>query len=358
MALLNSVIRNMLSILVCAFLLTGLMGCQEESEEIVRPLPSEVINNNQGVGQALFRISQNDGSEDNIIDGGSCTSIIFPYTVIVNGIEVEINSEDDLDFVEEIIDESESDVDSLVIIFPIQVALPDHTIISVFSMDELEELTDECEEEGFDDDIECVDIVYPITFSVYNEATQNAQVIDIGNDAELYQFLENLTEEVIVSLNFPVVVVIPNGDRVTVENNQQLEKVVEEYEDACDEDDDMDFDDDDMDDTELRSILMNSAWTVTEYDSSGVNQTQRLNSYDIEFLTNDLLVASVDTEEVTGDWYTSGNDNYLELDLDFDTDGDLSLLNYEWVIISYDETQIIIEGPGTESAISVTLTSK
>lgn len=346
------------TILAMIVLGSGLIGCQEESEEIERPLPAEVIGKDAGAGQLLFRISQNDGSEDNIIDGGSCTSIIFPYTVIVNGMEIEITSEDDLDLVEDIIDESESDADTISVVFPIEVELPDHTTISVFSMDELEELTDDCEEEGFDDDIECVDIVYPITFSVYNAATQNATVIDIGSDAELYQFLENLTEDEIVSLNFPVVVIIPNGEMITLESNEQMEEVIEQYEDACDEDDDLDFDDDDLDDSELRALLLGNAWLVSEYDSSGSDRTQLLNSYTIEFLGDNLLLASLDSEQISGDWYTSGSDRFLELDLDFETDSDLSLLNYEWVVISYDQTQIKLMGPGTDSTISVTLSIK
>ena len=95
---------------------------------------------------------------------------------------MEVFSEDDLDTIEDILDFYDNDEDTVLIQFPITISFPDYTTISVNDFDTLEDLVDECIEDGFDEDIECIDIMYPIQFSQYNTVLQQASVIDINND--------------------------------------------------------------------------------------------------------------------------------------------------------------------------------
>jgi hypothetical protein len=336
----------------------SLSSCQDESEEIVRPIPTETISKGSKSGLFLSKISQRDGSSDNIIDGASCTSIVFPFTVIVNGTSIRITSEEDYDLVEDIIDELEDDTDSVAIQFPVNVMLSDHSILKVNNMDELEDLLDECVEGGFDDDIECVDIAYPIIFSIYNEATQQASNVTIENDNELYQFLDDIKETDIVSLNYPIVLILLTGETITVETNEELETTLELYEDSCDEDDDNDYDDDDVDDTELINTLKQNIWIVTAYDSSSIDRTDLFNSYEISFLEPNFLLANSEAAEIEGEWDTNGNYGFLELSIDFDTDGNLRLLNDEWRVSSFDGTQIDLINQESDNPIVVRLTAK
>ncbi len=351
----KTLIKISLSIIIFSSL--GLVGCQEESSEIIAPPVEETISPNSKSATLLNRISQNDGSEDNIVDGGSCTTIVFPFTVIVNNTEIVIENEDDYDLVEDIIDEFENDEDSIAIQFPINVTLPDHSVVTVNNHDELEDLLEDCIEDGFDDDIECVDIGYPITFSVYNSATQQATTVDIENDNELYDFLESIDEKDIVSLNYPVTLILASGETIVAESNEELEATIEEFEDSCDEDDDNDFDDDDVDDTELRNTLQQNTWIVTTYDSAGVSKADQASDFEIDFLNDNLLIGADDSEEYEGEWSTSGNDGFLELEMEFDTDGNLKLLNKEWKVESYDANQIELINQDPEVLISVTLNS-
>lgn len=347
--------QNLLAIVVLLFL--GLSSCQEESSEIVTPPAEETIAPNSASATLLGRISQKDGSEDNIVDGGSCTTLVLPFKVVVNNIEILIESEDDYDRVEDIIDEFETDEDSIAIQFPVDVTLPDHSVVTVNNIDELEDLLEDCIEDGFDDDIECIDIEYPITFSIYNSTTQQASTIEIKSDSELYTFLESIDEDDIVSLNYPVTLVLASGETITVENNDELEDTIEEFEDSCDEDDDNDHNDDDVDDTELKNTLQLNTWIVTKYDSSGISQTDLLNSFEITFSNDSLLIGTDSSEEYEGEWSTSGSSGFLELELEFDTDGNLKLLNKDWRVDSFSTDQIDIVNQDPEKPISVTLSS-
>ncbi len=225
----------------------GLFGCQEEFQEIITPIPTETISRKYGSGLLLYRISELDGSADNIIDSSSCTSIVFPFTVIVNGASIEISSEDDYDLLEDIIDDLEDDEGSVAIQFPVNVVLTDHSIIEANDMDELEDLIEECDEDDLDDYIDCVNIAYPITFSSYNDATQQAGTTRVENDTALYRFLDDIEDMEIVSLNYPVELILSTGETITVESNEELETAIELYEDGCDKDDDEDDDKDEDD---------------------------------------------------------------------------------------------------------------
>ena len=225
---------------------SGLFGCQEEFQEIITPDPAETISVESGSGLLLSRISELDGSADNIIDSSSCTSLVFPFSVIVNGASIEISSEDDYDLLEDIIDDLDEE-ESIAIQFPVNIILTDHSVVEANDMDELEDFIEACDEDDLDDYIDCINIAYPITFSSYNDATQQAGITTIENDAALYLFLDDLEEVEIVSLNYPVELILSTGETITVENNEELETTIELYEDSCDRDDDEDGDKDDDD---------------------------------------------------------------------------------------------------------------
>lgn len=73
------------------------------------------------------------------------------------------------------------------IIFPVTIILPDFTEITVSGANELQGFVDDCQE-GSDDDIECVDIVYPVTVSLYNTNSEIFDTISLTGDMELYGF--------------------------------------------------------------------------------------------------------------------------------------------------------------------------
>ena len=138
-------------------------SCRSEENELVESPENETLEANSNVANLLQRTAQNDGSDDNIIDNASCLDIELPVTVIVDGLEITVNTEADLDLIEDIFDEFDDDEDILEILFPITIVLADFTEVTINSFDELEELAEDCAGENEDDDdIECADIQYPI----------------------------------------------------------------------------------------------------------------------------------------------------------------------------------------------------
>ena len=87
---------------------------------------------------------------------------------------------------------------------------------------------------------QCIDFRYPISFSIYNTEFQITETIFFENDETLYYFLDSIqetTEEnVLPSLNFPVTMVYTDGSIIDVFTNQELENVINEVGNDCDND--------------------------------------------------------------------------------------------------------------------------
>lgn len=143
-------------------------ACQEEFEELPQPDEQQTIMASSSTAKLIEQTAANDGSFDNIVDGASCFAVNFPYTVNVNGIDITIDSREDLHLIEEIFDQLEDDMDFLEILFPITITLADYTEITINNSEELVALAEECVEGGDDDDIECIDlyILLPFTHSI------------------------------------------------------------------------------------------------------------------------------------------------------------------------------------------------
>ncbi|HEX8041040.1 MAG TPA: hypothetical protein VF490_17930, partial [Chryseosolibacter sp.] len=133
--------------------LFALSSCQRESEEITPVKPKDVILPSSAVANYIQRVALKDGSADNIIDNASCVSLVLPVTVIVNGEQIRIDSARDFVLVEKVLDRSTTDHDSLALIFPVTVILPDHSQRILNSQEELTALAKTCTEGGGDDDI-------------------------------------------------------------------------------------------------------------------------------------------------------------------------------------------------------------
>ena len=94
-----------LSFVLILFALIIFTSCQDEVTEITQPTNEETIVANSPLASAMLRTATRDGSLDNILDGASCLTIELPVTVIVNGIEIVIDSVEDYDIIEAIFNE-------------------------------------------------------------------------------------------------------------------------------------------------------------------------------------------------------------------------------------------------------------
>lgn len=313
-------------------------SCQEEFEEVGGDEQQETIAANSSTALLIEKTSSNDGSFDNIVDGASCFAIEFPYTVEVNGIEITIDSREDLHQIEEIFDEVEIDDDILDIIFPITITLADFTEIVIENKEQLRELADECLEGGDDDDIECIDFVYPITMFTFNVDNQVTGEVVIESDKELRRFFAGLEDNDLVSIGFPITLKKYDGTEVVVDSNAELAQALEAAKDECDEDDDDDYNDDDFTKERLDAYLIECPWVVREVLRFGTYQTDQYFENVLNFMEDGQVTLVMDGDiAVPGTWTTSLTDDGVLLSLTFEQLADFTL---EWIVYEIDERVI------------------
>ena len=70
--------------------------------------------------------------------------------------------------------------------------------------------------------IDCIDLVYPLTFFIYNSNQQQTGTQTVGNDGELLALLLSLDPGAYIALQFPINVILQDGTTVEVNSNAQL----------------------------------------------------------------------------------------------------------------------------------------
>ena len=319
--------------------LVFLNGCQQEVTEIIEPSTDEVFTSTSPVADLIQRTSLSDGSFDNIIDGSNCLSLELPVSVIVNGLEIILDSPEDFTTVENIIDKFDDDDDIIDIIFPVTVILADHSELVLSDEDDLEDLVDQCTEDGEDDDIECVDFKFPMTLSLYDAGNQVSEVITVENDKQLYKYIHDLDEDEYCGINFPITMVLSGGDEIVINNNDDLEDLLKNAINACDEDDDNDHDDDDIDDSQLVNVLIDGNWAIT-YFFDEKDETGDFAGYIFTFFENGTAKAKKGDVIVEGSWDSYGDDGSLDLELNFGDNSPFDELYEDWDLIEFDGTII------------------
>jgi len=312
-------------------------SCQEEFEEVGSDA-QETLEADSSTAQLMINTASNDGSFDNIVDEASCIAVQFPYTVEIAGIQITIDSIEDLRLIEEIFDEFDDDEDILEIIFPITIILADFTEVVIENKEALRELAAECLEGGDDDDIECIDFVYPITLFTFDIDGQQAGSVTVNSDMELRRFFNDREEGEIISIDFPVTLKKFDGTEVQVSTNAELARVLEAAKDECDEDDDDDFNDDDFDEEHFVEYLTECPWQIRELRRSGIDNIEQYPGAMLDFMENgEVALTGMMNGDVLGSWSFEFTDEGPKVELDF---GMLMDFNLVWFVYEIGEDKI------------------
>lgn len=327
-----------LSLLILGLTLL-LTACREEESVLIEGPQEETLKANSNVANLLQNTTSNDGSDDNIIDNASCISLKLPVTVQVAGLEIIVDDPNDFETIEDIFDEFDDDEDVVEIFFPITIVLSDFTEVVIMDMNELEDFTDDCNGENeFDDDIECADIKYPVLATLFNSNNEIIDTITFSNDQEFYEFLDDLDEDDIVNISFPITVILYDGTEVQVSNLQMLETILEDAEDDCDEDDDNDYNDDDCDNCtadQLSDVLVACAdWNVDKLERNDQDLEDLYTTYQFNFANDGTLTAESDTDMFTGTWETNGSGNNITVAINIPN---LTDFNASWNLHEIDQ---------------------
>jgi hypothetical protein len=315
-----------------------LFSCQKEISTVVQPQQAERLMPNTTAANLIQKTVTKDGSKDNIIDHANCLSVQLPVTVIANGLEITINSEADYALIEDVFDQFNFDVDHLDIIFPITIVLSDYTEITIQNMDELENYVNQCGGENEpDDDIECIDFVYPITFSIFDSASELTDTISVENDEQFYLFLEDMSESDIVQVNFPITVLLSDGTEETINNIDELTVAIDSAKNTCNEDDNNDYDDDDCLNCTVEQItemLLTCSWMPSTVKINGQDNSEQYANYVFTFNENGSVVAEDNGIEVQGTWMIDQTDTGILVKISFETLADFS---FNWSLHEHNE---------------------
>ena len=309
-------------------------SCRKEETEFVQAPEDEILGANSLVANLIQRTTSNDGSKDNIVDRANCFDISFPYTVIVNGQQISVNSQDDYAIIECVFDQSDSDTDSLSINFPITIILDNYSEVTVNNIAELTTYTNTCNGENeIDSDIECLDFEYPIEASIFNPNNEILDTVILVNDNQLYEFVENMDGSNITTMDFPISVTLADNSQVNINNFNELENTIENAINSCDEDDDYDYSDDDCNDcttSDIETLLTScSDWNVNRLKRNATDYDSAYNGYDFNFFIDGTMSVFWNTTTVYGTWTATGSGNSLEILINVPA---LPLCNNNWIL--------------------------
>ncbi len=328
---------------IAFFALLCFTSCQTEVVEESPVNEDELIVAESQMVNLMEAAAARHGSQDNILDHANCLSVNLPVTVIVNDITITINTLEDLELIEDIFDEFENDEDVLELLFPITIVLNDHEEIVINNQEELDAFVADCVDDT-DDDIDCIDFVYPISFAIYNTAFQIIDTVIIENDRELHEFLERLRNSdsvILASLNFPVELVYANGEIVEVHNNYELERVLNDAREDCEEEEACRKEVVDM-------YLKRCHWEIHRYNSD--DHFRDLDLYFGEDGTLHVVHENNPTAVITGIWTTIQLSNGVILNIseltEFDED-----LGGDWFITECDDNrfELVRENTGASN---------
>ena len=295
-------------------------SCRKEESELSGQDP-RALEANSALANLLSDTSLADGSFDNILDQANCLSIKLPVTVRANGQEIQIQTTSDYALVEAVFDEFTNDTDILEIEFPISVVRVDFSEVAVGSQAELNALAVTCSGENQpDDDLECADIVYPVSISLFNPQTEILETVTLNGDQDLFEFIKDLDSEIIASINFPVSVLLADGMLVSAGDMDQLEIILDSARDTCDEDDDFDYNDDDCPECTLdylEQVLTGcTEWYVDKLERNSASLEELYSGYDLSFQADGTVAIIFGVNVYPGTWVSGNTGGIITLDLD------------------------------------------
>lgn len=328
--------KKTLNIIVFFFLVASVIftSCRTEETEIIETPPADALTSGSAVASLMQKTATNDGSKDNIIDYANCFNIKLPITVTANGQVISINSEEDYKIIEHIFDDSDDDTDTITITFPVKIILDDFSEIIINNSSELTNYSSYCNGENeADDDIECLDFKYPILAFQFNSNNEIINTITIDSDNTLYNFIKDLDQFDLVTIDFPLTVTLLDNTEIVINNLTELENTIKTYEDYCNEDDNYDYNDDDCNDcntNELINILTNcSDWEVDKLERYGNDYDDVYSGYEFNFFTDGTV--SVYWSNITeyGTWEASGSGNNITVTINIPN---LPYCNNDWIL--------------------------
>lgn len=176
--------------------------------------------------------------------------------------------------------------------------------------------------------IDCIDLVYPLTFFIYNSNQQQTGTQTVANDGELLALLLSLEPGTYIAIQFPISVVLKDGTIVEVNSNAELVTLIS----GCSSNNG-------GLPSGFEAILTSGSWFVT-YFFDDKDETSDFAGYEFTFNTDNTAKAVSSANTVNGTWSLT-NSNTPDLNLFFGNTSPFDELDEDWDII--EATQDIIK---------------
>lgn len=325
----------------------SLTSCQSEIEEVQGDNPNTA---NSTAATEVKRVSMFDGSFDDFIDDSSCSSIVFPYVAKINGVQVSVLSQTNLDAALSLFGAINDD-NTVQLQFPIKIQMSDYTVVTVNSQSEYDAITQNCsevEDEG-EDAISSLSIKFPITMLSYDSSLQQTGSVVIKSEQELYLYMENMTSTEYFSIQYPITVTLSGSSSQVINSQAEFKAAITA---ALDIESKMEVAEENKE--ELGEILVNGTFKVNSFINAGVDSANNYVNYTIDF-ANDWKIKSMNalTTFASGTYsITSDVDVYVNFAYSGSTS--FSLLNNDWKVTSFTTSTITLQSK-TNSAITLVL---
>jgi hypothetical protein len=302
-------------------------SCRRDEYVYKEPLGQDPLVKESLIANLIKKTTLKDGSIDNILDYASCITVKLPVTVNANGIDVVVNTSDDYNDIKAIFETSGTDEDTLIITYPITIIFEDFSEVIVNSASELNSYRSLCASNNDEDeDIECIDFSYPISFTTYNTITDKLNTESINTDNELYEFINSIEDYVIININFPLTLTDFSGSFITINSIEELQTAIENAVSNCNENDE----ENNITKTEkdFISVIIQCPLRINEFEINDQHIESQFEGYKFTFNTDGTATAINSSGTIyNGVWTMSYKSNILEFTIQFD---DFSIISHTW----------------------------
>ncbi|HJS01613.1 MAG TPA: hypothetical protein VJ780_11835 [Flavobacterium sp.] len=328
----------------------SLTSCQNEVDEVEGDNPN-TNSANSTTANNLKRVAMFDGTSDDFLDGSSCSSIVFPFKAVVNGVTINFINQLNYEQAITLLAQLNNNTDSVVLQFPLTIKMSDYTEVVVNSQAEYNAVVQNCseaEDEGTDA-ISSLNISYPITILTYDASLEQTGSVVITSEQQLFSYMTNISSSEYFSVKYPMTVTLIDGSTEVVSSDAELKAnitaalSIESKMEAAAENKE-----------KLEAILVNGTFKVNSFVSAGVDSANNYVGATIDF-ANDWKIKSMNalTTIATGTYeVTSDTDVFLEFGYAGSTN--FSLFNNTWKVVSYTSSTITLES-STNSAVKLVL---
>ncbi len=333
--------------------LLSFTSCQDEIDNNIGEEPN-TNNANSVAANNYKRTAMYDGSFDDFLDGNPCSSILLPVVATVNGTQVSVISQSDYQQVINILGQFNTDDDQVILQFPFTVRLSNYTEVLVTSQGNYDAIIQACEEANAqgEDAISCLDINFPITILTYNLNLEQTGSLVIESEEQLYTYMNNLGNDELFSISYPITIMFSNGTSATVGSDANLQSSINE---CLAEDDTMD--EAEANANALEVILVDGVFKVQSFVNTGVDTANDYAEFTIDF-ANDLTVKAHNVvnalvQDVQGTYEVTSQTEVF-LSLTFSGTTSFNALNQDWKVTSFSSTSISLQST-TNAAVTLVL---